>query len=216
MIGRLQGILLAKGEGEVLLDVAGVGYEVEVPDSAWLQLPEQGHAVLLHTHLVVREDAHQLFGFLEQQDRTLFRLLIKVNGVGPRLALALLSSMDSAQFVACVVHNDVNALVKLPGIGKKTAERLVIEMRDRLKDWEGAFGKPVARVETAGGGRGAPDALQEAEAALLALGYKPQEASRAVMLAAGQLESEAVAPATEQVIRLALKSLGQGHNKGAN
>lgn len=210
MIGRLQGILLEKREGEVLLEVGGVGYEVDVPDTAWLLLPEPGHAVLLHTHLVVREDAHQLFGFLEQRDRTLFRLLIKVNGVGPRLALALLSSMDSAQFVACVANNDVNALVKLPGIGKKTAERLVIEMRDRLKDWEGAFGKAVPRAEP--GKRGGADAMEEAEAALLSLGYKPQEASRAVMQAMGQLEDDSAAPVTEQVIRLALKSLGKGPN----
>lgn len=210
MIGRLQGILLEKREGEVLLEVGGVGYEVDVPDTAWMLLPEPGHAVLLHTHLLVREDAHQLFGFLEQRDRTLFRLLIKVNGVGPRLALALLSSMDSAQFVACVAGNDVNALVKLPGIGKKTAERLVIEMRDRLKDWEGAFGKAVP--QPAPGKRGSADALEEAEAALLSLGYKPQEASRAVMQAMGQLEKDSVAPVTEQVIRLALKSLGKGPN----
>ncbi len=207
MIGRLQGILLAKEEGEVLLDVGGVGYEVEVPDSTLVQLPERGHATVLHTHLVVREDAHHLYGFYDLQDRTLFRLLIKVNGVGPKLALGVLSGMDSNQFVACVARNDVNALVKLPGIGRKTAERLVIELRDRLQDWQvtGAAALAPAAVRSS-----TTDALQEAEAALLSLGYKPQEASRAVMSAVSQLEQDALEPATENIIRTALKQLGKG------
>lgn len=210
MIGRLQGILLEKAAGEVLLDVAGVGYEVEVPDSAWLLLPEPGQGVLLHTHLVVREDAQQLYGFLERKERSLFRLLIKVNGVGPKLGLSLLSSMDSSMFVSCIANKDLNALVKLPGIGKKTGERLLIEMRDRVKDWEVEFGsggvrsKPVAAASS--------DALQEAEAALLSLGYKPPEASRAVLHALGQLEQSGTAPLTEQVIRLSLKFLGKSPN----
>lgn len=207
MIGRLQGILLEKEEGEVLLDVNGVGYEVEVPVSSFYQLPDKGHAVMLFTHFVVREDAQHLYGFIERKDRSLFRLLIKVNGVGPKMALGLLSSMGSAQFVACVARNDVNALVKIPGVGKKTAERLLIEMRDRLKEWELEYGvaTPTATVV-------APkpkDALQEAESALLALGYKPQEAARAVMNAAGMLEQEEIVPGTEQIIRLALKNLGK-------
>lgn len=207
MIGRLQGILLAKDEGEVLLDVGGVGYEVEVPVSTYAQLPERGHAVVLYTHFVVREDAQHLYGFYELQDRTLFRLLIKVNGVGPKLALGILSGMDSGQIVASVARNDVNALVKLPGIGRKTAERLVIEMRDRLKGWE--LAGPVATAAAATPVK-APDALQEAEAALLSLGYRPQEASRAVMTAVSQLEQGAVEPATEAIIRAALKQLGKG------
>lgn len=208
MIGRLQGILREKGEGEVLLDVGGVGYEVEVPTSDWLQLPEPGQGVVLHTHLVVREDAHQLFGFLEQRDRTLFRLLIRVNGVGPRLALGLLSSMDGARFVSCVANNDINALVKLPGIGRKTAERLVVEMRDRLKDWEGAPGK--AGLPPIPAAAPASSALKDAETALLSLGYKPQEASRAVMQAQDQLEQAGETLATERLIRLALQALGKG------
>ncbi|MGA0806698.1 MAG: Holliday junction branch migration protein RuvA [Pseudohongiellaceae bacterium] len=207
MIGRLQGILLAKDEGEVLLDVGGVGYEVEVPVSTWTQLPDRGDAVVLFTHFVVRDDAQHLYGFCELQDRTLFRLLIKVNGVGPKLALGILSGMATAQFVACVARNDVNALVKLPGVGRKTAERLVIEMRDRLKGWE-LMG--TASVATALATAAAPDVLQEAEAALLSLGYRPQEASRAVMAAVSQLEQGAIEPATETIIRAALKQLGKG------
>jgi len=207
MIGRLQGILLAKDEGEVLLDINGVGYEVEVPDSTFAQLPERGHATVLYTHFVVREDAQHLYGFYELQDRTLFRLLIKVNGVGPKLGLAILSGMDCGQFVGCVARNDVSALVKLPGIGRKTAERLVIELRDRLKSWELTGAAPVP---TAVGKVHARDALQEAEAALLSLGYRPQEASRAVMNAVSQLEQGEIEPATETIIRTALKQLGKG------
>jgi Holliday junction DNA helicase RuvA len=206
MIGRLQGIVLAKDEGEVLLDVGGVGYEVEVPDSTLAQLPERGHAAVLYTHFVVREDAQQLYGFFELQDRSLFRLLIKVNGVGPKLALAILSGMDSSALVGCIARNDINALVKLQGIGRKTAERLVIELRDRLKGWDatGTSTVPLAAAASTS------DALQEAEAALLSLGYRPQEASRAVMNAVSQLEQDALEPATENIIRAALKQLGKG------
>jgi Holliday junction DNA helicase RuvA len=205
MIGRLQGILLAKEEGEVLLDVNGVGYEVEVPDSTFGQLPERGHATVLYTHFVVREDAHHLYGFYDLQDRTLFRLLIKVNGVGPKLALGVLSGMDCSQFVACVARNDANALVKIPGIGRKTAERMLIELRDRLKGWDVPGAAPVTSAPAAS----SSDALQEAEAALLSLGYRPQEASRAVMSAVSQLEQDAIEPATETIIRAALKQLGR-------
>lgn len=207
MIGRLQGILLEKEEGEVLLDVNGVGYEVEVPACTYYQLPEPGHAVLLYTHFVVREDAHHLYGFTEEADRTLFRLLIKVNGVGPKLALGLLSSIGSQQFVVCVANNDVNTLVKLPGVGRKTAERLLIEMRDRLKSWVPAAGaqdkaQAVAPI-------GAKAAIREAESALISLGYKPQEAARAVITALSKLEIDALEPETGQIIRMALKGLGK-------
>lgn len=207
MIGRLQGILLARDEGEILLDVGGVGYEVEVPDSTLAQLPERGQGVVLYTHFVVREDAQQLYGFYDLQDRTLFRLLIKVNGVGPKLALAILSGMDSAQFVGCVLRNDVNALVKLPGIGRKTAERLVLDLRDRLQGWElaGTVAAPLPVAAVA-----ASDAQQEAEAALVSLGYKPPEAARAVMQAVSQLQQAAQDPVTENIIRAALKQLGKG------
>jgi len=209
MIGRLQGILVEKEAGEVLLEVNGIGYEVELPASALFQLPEPGKPLLLHTHLIVREDAHHLYGFLELRERSLFRLLIKVNGVGPKLALGLLSSIDSRQLVNCINNNDVTALVKLPGIGRKTAERLVIELRDRLKDWEL---ESAPYMKTAQVPYGQPDALKEAEAALVALGYKPQEAARSVMQAVTMLESAGNMPVTASVIRLALQNLGKGQN----
>ncbi len=206
MIGRLQGILLSKGEAEVLLDVQGVGYEVEVPASTLYQLPDPGQSLLLHTHFVVREDAQHLYGFLNLGERSLFRLLLKVNGVGPKLALGIMSGMESARFAAAVARDDVNALVKIPGVGRKTAERLIIELRDKLKQWELEHGT-ATRAVAAATRPARQDNFQEAEAALISLGYKPQEASRAVVGAATQLDSEH--PATEQLIRVALKSLGR-------
>ncbi len=206
MIGRLQGILLSKGEAEVLLDVQGVGYEVEVPASTLYQLPDPGQSLLLHTHFVVREDAQHLYGFLNLGERSLFRLLLKVNGVGPKLALGIMSGMESARFAAAVARDDVNGLVKIPGVGRKTAERLIIELRDKLKQWELEHGT-VTRAVTVATKPVRQDNFQEAEAALIKLGYKPQEASRAVVSAATQLDSEH--PATEQLIRTALKSLGR-------
>ncbi len=207
MIGRLQGILLSKGDAEVLLDVHGVGYEVEVPASTLYQLPEPGQTLVLHTHFVVREDAQHLYGFLELKERSLFRLLIKVNGIGPKLALGIMSGMDSARFAAAVAKHDVNMLVKLPGVGRKTAERLIIEMRDKLPHWELEYGTtPKTAVA---GSPASNDTFQEAEAALISLGYKPQEASRAVVHAASQLEGGEQDPGTEQLIRVALKSLAR-------
>lgn len=205
MIGRLQGILLSKGEAEVLLDVQGVGYEVEVPASTLYQLPDPGQALVLHTHFVVREDAQQLYGFLELRERSLFRLLLKVNGVGPKLALALMSGIDSARLAAAVARDDVGALTKIPGVGRKTAERLIIELRDKLAHWEQDHGEapqPLAKPVR-------QDSFQEAEQALIALGYKPQEASRAVVHAANQLEEAGQQQGTEQLVRLALKSLAR-------
>lgn len=206
MIGRLQGVLLSKSETDILLDVQGVGYEVEVPASTLEQLPDNGQTVVLHTHFVVREDAQHLYGFFDLRERSLFRLLIKVNGVGPKMALGLLSAMDSKRFVACVIKDDVNALVKLPGVGRKTAERLIIEMRDKLKPWELEYGTAPGPA-VAGTPALRNDVLQEAEAALISLGYKPQEASRAIVSAAAQLENETRTPDTGQLIRLALKNL---------
>lgn len=207
MIGRLQGILLSKGEAEVLLDVQGVAYEVEVPASTLYQLPDPGQALVLHTHFVVREDAQHLYGFLDLRDRSLFRLLLRVNGVGPKLALGLMAGMDSARFAAAVARDDVAALTKIPGVGRKTAERLIIELRDKLAQWELEHGTPQAAVAVAKAPR--QDYLQEAEQALISLGYKPQEASRAIVHAATQLEASEPNPATEQLIRVALKSLAR-------
>src|SRR6185295_11978133 len=178
MIGRIRGKLLEKQAPELLVDVNGVGYEIQAPMTTIYQLPALGENVELFTHLVVREDAHLLFGFASLPDRALFRALIKVNGVGPKLALTILSGMDVADFVRCVRDNDAAGLVKLPGVGKKTAERLLIEMRDRLRDWHAdgvAVGAGSAQLPSGGN-----DQLLEAESALISLGYKPQEATRMI------------------------------------
>lgn len=197
MIGRIRGTLLEKQAPELLVDVAGVGYEIQAPMTTIYQLPAPGENVVLHTHLVVREDAHLLFGFASREERSLFRALIKVNGVGPKLALAILSGMDVDAFVRCVRDNDSTALVRLPGIGKKTAERLLIEMRDRVRDWhvDGlAVSEGSAQLPTR-----AADNLLDAESALIALGYKPQEAAK--MVAAVKAEGAT----SEELIRAALK-----------
>lgn len=196
MIGRLQGTVIDKQAPDLLLDVQGVGYEVLVSLSTFFAVPEVGQSVTLHTHFVVRDDARLLFGFSELGERTLFRNLIKVNGVGPKMALTILSGMSASEFALCVHNNDVATLVKLPGVGKKTAERLVIEMRDRVGDIEaGASG--VAQVASK-----QPDIAEEAESALIALGYKPQDAAKMVSRAVSDDISSA-----EQLIRAALKSM---------
>jgi len=200
MIGRLRGTLLAKQPPQLLLDVNGVGYDVPAPMTTFYELPEIGSEILLHTHLAVSEHAHVLYGFLRETDRGLFRTLVKVSGVGPKLALAILSGMSSDDFVGCVKNEDSTALTRLPGVGKKTAERLVIEMKDRLKDWQS--------VATSSEGASQPvipatDSVKDAISALVSLGYKPQEASRMV----SQIECEGLA--SEEIIRLALKSAAQ-------
>ena len=136
MIGRLRGVIVGKTPPELLLDVNGVGYEVQSPMSTFYVLPDVGQEITIHTHFVVREDAQLLFGFMAESERSLFRTLIKVNGVGPKLALTILSGIEAEQFVYCVQNNDSAALVKLPGVGKKTAERLLVEMRDKFDDWK--------------------------------------------------------------------------------
>ena len=199
MIGRITGTLLEKQAPQILLDVSGVGYEIQVPMTTLYELPELGSQATLFTHFVVREDAQLLYGFNRERDRFLFRSLIKVSGVGPKLGLAILSGMDADSFVRSVQQDDVSTLVQLPGVGKKTAERLLIEMRDRLKDWILELDRvPGAQPATAG----AREFLAEAESALVALGYKPTEASRAVTAA----NDESV-DSSEELIRRALKSM---------
>ncbi|MCG9712252.1 Holliday junction branch migration protein RuvA [Shewanella insulae] len=183
MIGRLRGILVEKQAPEVLIETAGVGYEVQMPLTSFYELPELNQEAVIYTHFVVREDAQLLYGFMSKQERALFRLLIKTNGVGPKLALTILSGMTAAEFVKCVEHDDIATLVKLPGVGKKTAERLLVEMRDKLKSlMEASHGNerefvlqsnytPAPVVNTA---------EEDAISALLALGYKPAQASKAV------------------------------------
>ncbi|SUJ13424.1 Holliday junction branch migration protein RuvA [Serratia marcescens] len=182
MIGRLRGNILEKQPPLVLLEANGVGYEVHMPMTCFYELPELGQEAIVFTHFVVREDAQLLYGFNDKQERALFRELIKVNGVGPKLALAILSGMSAQQFVSAVEREEITALVKLPGVGKKTAERLVVEMKDRFKGLNGDLFNSSSEISLPSAAEKAPEADAEAEAAsaLVALGYKPQEASRMV------------------------------------
>jgi len=205
LIGRIRGILIEKAPGHALVECSGLGYEVDIPYTTFFHLPETGQEVTLHTHFAVREDAQSLYGFASRLDRNLFRLLIKVNGVGPKLAVGILSGLDAQQFIRCVEARDVSALVKLPGVGKKTAERLLIDMADRIGQLEGQFTPTVPGSAAPGGSTTAPqashDARDEAEAALIALGYKPQEAAKAISkVAEPDMTSEAL-------IRLALRNM---------
>lgn len=177
MIGRLRGTLLHKQPPHLLLDVQGVGYEVEVPMSTFYELPAEGGEVMLFTHLLVREDAHLLCGFATIAERALFRSLIKVSGVGAKLALAILSGISADGFARCVQTQDTATLTRLPGIGKKTAERLIIEMRDRL---EGFTGLAVGAAGHVVGQPAVDNPVEDAVSALVSLGYKPPEASRLV------------------------------------
>jgi len=198
LIGRLRGTLLEKQAPQLLIDVNGIGYDVSAPMSTFYSLPEIDETITLHTHLVVREDAHTLYGFATENERTMFRALIKVNGVGAKLALTILSGISAEDFILCVMDNDIAGLTRLPGVGKKTAERLIIEMRDKLKDW----GKPsdesksdnpsLSLVQPA-------DAVADAVSALIALGYKPAEASKMVRVV------DAKDLPSEEIIRQALK-----------
>ena len=177
MIGRLTGLLLEKQPPWMVVDVHGVGYELEASMNTFVALPPPGEQVSLYTHLTIRDDAHLLYGFGREHERALFRALIKVNGVGPKLALAILSGMDEDAFMRCIRDDDSKALTKLPGVGKKTAERLIIEMRDRFPEWEHGIDAPLALEATSG--RAAPrDHLADAEAALVSLGYKLTEAAK--------------------------------------
>ena len=199
MIGRLKGTLVSKQPPWLLVDVNGVGYEVEAPMSSIYDLPAIGKDVTLLIHTVVREDAFLLYGFLREAERRLFRELLKVSGVGAKLALAILSGMTAQEFADAVRRNDVSTLVRLPGIGRKTAERLIIEMRDRLgDDLEGVV---LPGVAGAGAVRGAID---EAITALEALGYKPAEAARmarAVPNADGLEAGEIIRAALRQAVK---------------
>ncbi|HEX7060672.1 MAG TPA: Holliday junction branch migration protein RuvA [Woeseiaceae bacterium] len=191
MIGSLRGRLAGKLPPHVVVECGGVGYELETPMSTFFGLPDAGAEVFLHTHLVVREDAHVLFGFSTVEERALFRSLLKVSGVGAKIALGVLSAMSVRDFERCVRQEDVAMLTKIPGIGRKTAERLIIEMRDRLDR-----GTPALTVvgRTVGS-----DARAEAFDALIALGYKPNEVQRLL----GKIEVSG--KSAEDIIRLALR-----------
>ena len=199
MIGQLRGILIHKQAPDLMLDVAGVGYELLASITTFIDLPELDNEVTLFTHLIVREDAHTLYAFSSRQERTLFRTLLKVNGVGPKMALAIVSGMTANEFSQLIHANDVTGLTRLPGVGKKTAERLIIEMRDRLPEPDEASDsdsssknpKPAPSIK---------NLEEEAVAALLALGYKPAQASKMVSSSSGANLS------VEEIVRNALKS----------
>jgi Holliday junction DNA helicase RuvA len=202
VIGRLQGIILEKAPPYLLIDVNGVGYEVQAPMTSFYPLPTVGEQVVLHTHLSVSENAHQLFAFYTLDERRLFRTLIKVSGVGPKMALAILSGMPVAEFVRCVMEGNANALVKLPGVGKKTAERLIIEVKDRLKDW-GVAASSVATNHMDFQQQPLSMITADAESALIALGYKPTDAAKVI----ASVQKTASPETSEELIRLALRSL---------
>ena len=193
MIGHLRGRLIRKAPPALIIDVNGVGYELEAPMSTFYRLPEVGSEVELATHLVVREDAHLLYGFATEDERRLFRDLLRVTGIGPKIGLALLSGIDVDTFMRCVEAQDVDALTRIPGIGRKTAERLLIEMRDRIR----ALGQLPASAPVPGSVAGA---RAEAYAALVALGYRPVEVNRLLQ----GVEQEGAG--TEELIRRALQA----------
>lgn len=191
MIGSLRGRIASKTPPQLTVDVGGLGYELEAPMSTFFHLPPVGEEVRLLTHLVVREDAHVLYGFATEAERRLFRSLIKVSGVGPKIALALLSGISVTAFAECIVREDIAALTRIPGVGRKTAERLIVEMRDRLAVPEALAGTSANSA--------AASAESEAYGALVALGYRPAEAVRLL---------KAVGPgthSTEELIRSALQ-----------
>jgi Holliday junction DNA helicase RuvA len=199
VIGFLRGKLVLKAPPSLVLDVNGVGYEVEAPMTTFYDLPAVGLEITLHTHLVVREDAHILFGFSTENDRSMFRTLIKVNGVGPKLALTILSGQTADEFHRCIQDNDTQALVRLPGVGKKTAERLIVEMRDRLPDLTCSSASAGAPIVGADKTSLFNSPRQEAISALCSLGYKPPDASKMVQNIATEGKS------CEDIIRLALQ-----------
>ncbi|WP_416885324.1 Holliday junction branch migration protein RuvA [Marinospirillum sp.] len=201
MIGRLQGQLIEKQPSWAVIDVQGVGYEVELPLSVFAQLPELEQPLTLWIHHLVREDAQLLYGFMQLAERQLFRELIKVSGIGPKVALALLSSLSLNALLHAVQQQDVATLTRVPGIGKKTAERLLLDLKDRLKAWSAPATASSSAVEA----RSAisVDPQLEAEAALVALGYKPADAAQVIKAVAEEVEG------TSELIRAALKRLAR-------
>jgi len=194
MIGFLRGTLIKKQPPLLMLDVKGVGYEIEAPMTTFYVLPETGNEIEIYTHLVVRDDAHLLFGFATENERLLFRNLIKVNGVGAKMALTILSGIEASEFSQCIQNNNAERLTKLPGVGKKTAERLIIEMKDRIENMP-----KFAATQKSSNFDGSSAPADEAVSALISLGYKPPEASKHVLAIANDGMS------SEELIREALK-----------
>lgn len=201
MIGRIRGMLIEKQPPHLLIDVQGIGYEVLAPLSTFYYLPEINQEITLHTHLIIREDIHQLYGFSGLPERALFRALIKVNGIGPKSALTILSGMESHEFVRAVLDQDLHRLTHIPGIGKKTAERLIMETRDALSSWQTDINKHTMQTTLL---MPQESAHQDALSALTALGYKPQEAKQAL------LKIKEPNLTSEMLIRTALKQMMKG------
>ncbi|RKF19683.1 Holliday junction branch migration protein RuvA [Alginatibacterium sediminis] len=204
MISKIRGLLDEKNPPFIVIDVAGIGYEIQMPMSCFYELPQAGEAVSVLTHFVVREDAQLLYGFTDQSSRKLFRELIKVNGIGPKVALAILSGLNSSEFVLAVQQDSLTSLTKIPGVGKKTAERLLVEMKDKLKDWQ-VSGDQASNLKLMqangemGGALAKPE--DEALAALEALGYKAAMAQRVLK----QVQRDGMT--SEQLIRESLKAM---------
>ena len=205
MIGRLTGILVHKQQPQLLLDVNGVGYEIDAPMTTFYDLPEIGSKLTLHTHLLVREDAQQLYGFLQQSDRVIFRTLIKINGVGARLALALMSNMTSMEMTLAVESEDIDRFVKVPGVGKKTAARLLVELKDKFETFQLNFSATVSESSPVSNAADrlieTHDPVRDAVSALMSLGYKPPEASRMV----NRIQTKGLA--SDEIIKQALRLL---------
>jgi len=200
MIGRLSGMLAIKRAPQILIDCQGVGYEVDVSMSTFYQLPEEGSPIAVWTHLLIKDDHHALIGFYSEQERKLFRLLIKVNGVGPKMALTILSGISEQDFALCIQSSDVATLVRLPGVGKKTAERLIIEMRDKID----AIDSDLAASDAMPGSALARgnSVQNEAVEALQALGYKPADAAKMIKLA----DKSGAGDSAESLIKQALQN----------
>ncbi|MBX2809710.1 MAG: Holliday junction branch migration protein RuvA [Cellvibrionaceae bacterium] len=203
MIGRLTGIILEKQPPYLLLDVQGVAYELQAPMTSFYPLADVGEQAVLHTHLAVSETSQQLFAFYTADERRLFRTLIKVNGIGPRMALAILSGMSVSEFVSCVRAGHTAVLIKVPGVGKKTAARLIIEVKDRLQDWdETSNDHSVSNITPVSP---SPSVITaDAESALISLGYKPSEAVKVI----AQITRDAEPSNSEELIRLSLQHMG--------
>ncbi len=199
MIGQIEGTIIEKNPPEILVEVAGITYEILVPMSTLYQLPESGELVRLHTHFSVREDAQTLYGFFDAETKKMFRSLVRVNGVGPKMALGILSGMSVEDFVQAVRNNDSEAMVRMPGIGKKTAERLMIEMRDKMIEWgsDDNVGSDLSSQTKS-------SFTKDAEIAMINLGYKPQQAARAI---AQVLKLNPEINDSEELIRFSLKSM---------
>ncbi len=198
MIGRLTGVLALKKAPQIMIDCQGVGYEVDVSMSTYYQLPSEGEAVAVWTHLQIKDDQHSLIGFYTDQERKLFRLLIKINGVGPKMALTILSGISESDFAVCVQTGDVATLTRLPGVGKKTAERLIMEMRDKLES--------INFESNQVSGKGFLEAQHsnyktEAVEALQALGYRPVDATKMINMAALESSEESA----QSLIKIALQ-----------